>query len=333
MIHAASSVNKEANMAEFDEFKFPDEVEAEKQEQALGDKFEIEIEDDTPEVDRGKTPMPAPIAKELEKDELDGYDEAVKTKLKQMRKVWHDERREKEAAVREQQEAVTAAQRLYEENKRMRNLISSGEKEYASTIQNAAGMELEMAKRAFKEAYDAGDADRLVEAQQALQEANLKLMQAKNFKVPSLQEPETPVQTQPEQYQQPPRPDDKAVAWQKRNPWFGQDEEMTAAALGLHEKLRRKGVEIGSDGYYNELDNTIRRRFIERFPKWAEQQRQKAAEESNRSKPSTVVAPATRSTAPNKVKLKTSQVQLAKKFGITPEQYAREVLKLENSNG
>jgi hypothetical protein len=92
-------------------------------------------------------------------------------------------------------------------------------------------------------------------------------------------------------------------------------------------------VEIGSDGYYNELDNTIRRRFIERFPKWAEQQRQKAAEESNRSKPSTVVAPATRSTAPNKVKLKTSQVQLAKKFGITPEQYAREVLKLENSNG
>lgn len=318
---------------ERNEFKFPDEVEIKAPEAAQEDKFEIEIEDDTPEADRGKTPMPEPIAKELEKDELDGYDEAVKTKLKQMRKVWHDERREKEAALREQQEAVTAAQRLYEENKRMRSLISSGEKEYASTIQNAAGMELEMAKRAFKEAYDAGDADRLIEAQQALQEANLKLVQAKNFKMPALQEQETPVQTQPEQYQQPPRPDDKAVAWQKRNPWFGQDEEMTAAALGLHEKLRRNGVEIGSDGYYSELDNTIRRRFIERFPKWAEEQRQKAAAEAARSKPSTVVAPATRSTAPNKIRLKTTQVQLAKKLGLTPEQYAKEVLKLENTNG
>lgn len=313
------------------EFKFPDEIEDKgKPAQNAAPEIEIEIEDDAPVEDRGRQPLPKPLVEELEKDELDQYDDNVKTKLKQMRKVWHDERREKESALREQQEAVTLAQRLLEENKRIKGILSNGEKEYVSTIQSNADMELKMAQRAYKEAYEAGDSDKVLEAQQALQIANLKMMQVKNFKMPSLQEEEVPVQTQPVQYQPAPyvpEPDNKAVAWQNRNKWFGQDRGMTAFALGLHEDLRDNGVEVGSEEYYRELDKTMRKRFPEKFEE-QEDNRQQA-----RTRPGTVVAPAVRSTAPNKVKLKQSQVNLARKLGLTPEQYVKAQLELEARNG
>ena len=312
------------------EFKFPDEVESKgKPSQNAEPEIEIEIEDDAPAEDRGRQPLPKPLVEELERDELDQYDDNVKTKLKQMRKVWHDERREKESALREQQEAVGLAQRLFEENKRIKGILSTGEREYVSTIQSNADMELKIAQRAYKEAYDAGDSDKMMEANQALQMANLKMLQVKNFRMPSLQEDETPVQQQPVQYQPAPyvpEPDNKAVAWQKRNSWFGQDRGMTAFALGLHEDLRDNGIEVGSEEYYRELDNTMRKRFSEKFES-PEDNRQ------SRTRLGTVVAPAVRSTAPIKVKLKQSQVNLAKKFGLTPEQYWKAQQELEARNG
>ena len=312
------------------EYKFPDELESKgKPEQNAEPEIEIEIEDDAPPEDRGRQPLPKPLVEELERDELDQYDDNVKTKLKQMRKVWHDERREKESALREQQEAVGLAQRLFEENKRIKSILSTGEKEYVTTIQSNADMELKIAQRAFKEAYDGGDADKMMEANQAVQMANLKMLQVKNFRMPSLQEDETPVQQQPVQYQPAPyvpEPDNKAVAWQKRNSWFGQDRGMTAFALGLHEDLRDNGIEVGSEEYYRELDNTMRKRFSEKFES-PEDNRQ------SRTRLGTVVAPAVRSTAPIKVKLKQSQVNLAKKFGLTPEQYWKAQQELEARNG
>jgi hypothetical protein len=323
--------NKQNSGMDADEFKFPDEVEQDssKAEAKGDDALEIEIEDDTPEEDRGRAPMPKELVQELEKDELEAYDEGVKNKLKQMRKVWHDERREKEAALREQQEALTFAKKLLDENKRIKEILSQGEKEYVNVTQSAATLELDAAKRAYKEAYEAGDADKLIEAQQALQAANLKLIQAKNFKLPPLQEEEFPVQIPQQQVApQVPTPDSKALSWQQRNPWFGQDEEMTATALGLHQKLVRGGVEAGSDEYYASLDKTMRKRFPEIFEEPEEKPKAEA-----RSKPSTVVAPAVRSTSSNKIKLRASQVQLAKKLGLTPEQYAKEQIKLEAQNG
>ena len=312
------------------EYKFPDELESKgKPAQNAEPEIEIEIEDDAPPEDRGRQPLPKPLVEELERDELDQYDDNVKTKLKQMRKVWHDERREKESALREQQEAVGLAQRLFEENKRIKGILTTGEKEYVSTIQSNADMELRIAQRAYKEAYDAGDSDKMMEANQALQMANLKMLQVRNFRMPSLQEEEFQVQTQPVQYQPAPyvpEPDNKAVAWQKRNSWFGQDRGMTAFALGLHEDLKDSGVEVGSEEYYRELDNTIRKRFSEKFES-LEDNRQ------GRTRLGTVVAPAVRSTAPIKVKLKQSQVNLAKKFGLTPEQYWKAQQELEARNG
>jgi hypothetical protein len=320
-------------MAEFEkeDYKFPDEVEKVEikgkevnfdLENDEKPDFEVEVEDDVPPKDRNRTPMPKEIVEDLDRDELDQYDEEVKQRLVQMRKVYHDERREKEQALREQREAIEATNRLLAENKRIKEMLATGEKEYVSAVKNSVEMELDKAKREYREAYESGETDRIMDAQQKITEATLKLDRVNNFKLPPLQEEKFEVQRE-QQYQSVPKPDAKVQAWQERNTWFGQDEEMTAAALGLHEKLKRQGVQIGSDEYYATLDKTIRKRFPENF----------GEEESFKETPkktSTVVAPATRSTNAKKVKLSTSQVALAKKLGLTPEQYVREVIKLEN---
>jgi hypothetical protein len=320
-------------MPEFEkeEFTFPDEdKKVNVAENEAEGSFEIEIEDDTPAEDRNRQPMPKELVEELDKDELDKYDEATKQRLKQMRKVYHDERREKEAALREQREAVNLAQRLIEENKRIKNVLTTGEKEYVESMQTSANLQLEMAKRAYKDAYDSGDTDKQIEAQEAMQNANLKLMQIKNFKLPSLQEDNNSVQTQyQEQVQQNPvrQADPKLEKWLDSNDWYGSNKVMTAAALAVHEELVDSGYKAGSDVYYAELDKTMRNTFSGYF---SDSEPVKEKVESASTKPSTVVAPASRSTASNKIKLRASQVQLAKKLGLTNEQYAQAALKLEN---
>jgi hypothetical protein len=317
-----------------DEYKFPDEIDNDTNvDISVEDdgSIEIEIEDDTPEEDRGRTPVSQEVVRQLEveTDELDKYSKDAKDKLIKMKRVWHDERRAKEEAYREQQEAINMAKQLMNENQRMKAMIQNGSQEYAKTIQNSAHLELKMAQRAYKDARDMGDTDAEMEANQAMQAANLRLVQANNLRMPTLPEEQFVVQTPQEQVQPQQRPDNRAMNWQERNSWFGQDEEMTAAALGLHEKLKRQGVQVGSDEYYATLDRTIRRRFSENFesPEKAE------SDPVARTRPSMVVAPATRSTSSKKIKLKQSQLAISKKLGLTPEQYALEFRKLENKNG
>jgi hypothetical protein len=307
-----------------EDYKFPDEAASPDGEQESPG-FEIEVEDDTPPEDRNRTPMPKSLVEDLETDELDAYDSTVKEKLKQMRKVWHDERREKEAALREQNEAVSIAHRLIAENKRIRDILTTGEKEYVTTATVAANLELDKAKRDYKEAYDAGDTDKLIEAQQLMLAANMKASQIQNFRMPSLQEENYEVQM-PQQVPQTVRVDSKAEAWQERNPWFGENKSMTAFALGLHDELKDNGVTVGSDEYYSALDKTMRKRFPDAIG-----DKEPAQREQGR-RPPTVVAPSARSTAPQKVRLRQSQMNLIKKLGITPEQYVREFVK-ENRNG
>jgi len=313
------------------EFKFPDEMDekAEQEEQ----KLEIEIEDDTPEEDQGREPLPKEIVEKLDKDELSQYDEEVKQKLLQMKKAWHDERREKERALREHEEAVAYAKRLMEDNKKVRGVLQQGEKEFVENLKQSAEMGLLIAQREYKEAYESGDVDKITEATQKLQEANLKAMQAKNFRMPTLQEVETParIDTKPDEAFVP-EPDQKAVAWQKRNPWFGTNRAMTAFALGFHEDLRDNGVTVGSDEYYATLDKTMRKRFPEVFGNMSLTNDEESVEvqtQPQRKQPPTVVAPAVRSTASNKIKLSKRQVALAQKLGLTPEQYALELKRLE----
>ena len=295
------------------------------------DDIDLEIEDDTPAADKGKEPLPKEVVEDLEKDNLEDYSERVKTRMAQLRKVYHDERRAKESADRERQEAINYAKQIADENKKLKSSLSSGEETYLETLKSGLENQLNLAKRDYREAYDSGDTEKIIEAQQQMNDAQYRLSQAQSYQPrfkTALQNDEKDVYIQ---QNEPPafKPDNKAIAWQEKNDWFGKDEEMTSLALGLHEKLVRNGIDPASDEYYRRIDGTMQKRFPEYFGD-ATLDEEKPAE---RTKPSTVVAPATRSTAPKKVRLTKTQVALAKKFGLTPEQYARETLKLENANG
>jgi hypothetical protein len=285
---------------------------------------DIEVEDDTPEADRGREPMPKEIVDELEADELEDYSEKVKLRLKQMKKVWHDERREKEREAREKAEALSAAQRLLEENRKLKSTLSEGEQTLVGSFKQNAEFELEKAKRAYRDAYEAGDTDKVLDAQEQLNNAQFKLQQLSSYR-PALQQQEEEVQPLQQQVQVP-RPDSRTLAWQERNTWWGNDPEMTASALGLHQKLEReRGPQfVGSDEYWGVIDTTMHRRFPEYF---GESEPASSAKPAARTNKPAVVAPASRSTAPKKIVLRQSQLAIAKKLGLTPEQYARELAK------
>ena len=328
---------------EQDEFKFPDEVDDDKEVTNLdeggkvdGDDkgFDIEVQDDTPEQDRNAVPLDKETVDELEKDDLKDYSKKVKQRIDQMKKVWHDERRAKEAALREQQEAVRVAQQLLEENKKLKEAYSTGEKTYIEVAQGAAESGLQLAKRNYKEALDSGDSDAIADAQVALNEATYKAQQAKNFRPTTLQVEENEVQIPQSTYKEQPKVDPTTQKWLDKNTWYGADEEMTALALAVHSKLENSfGKQyVGSEEYFKRIDDTMRKRYPENFSDEVEVETQtRGGKPSQRTeaKSAPVVAPATRSTASKRIVLKASQVALAKKLGLSPEQYARELQKLE----
>lgn len=299
-------------MAEYEkqQFKFPDEIE---------DNIEIEIEDDMPAEDRANlSPMPEDIVKQLEEDDLESYSNEAKTKLHQLKKVWNDERRAKDQAVREQQEAINVAQQLIEENRRLKGRLSEGEKVLVTSVKSNITRDLDEAKKEFKEAYDSGDGDRLADAQEKLAEVKFKSQQMENYR----NEFDNPVEESYSTQQPQQRLDPKTQSWLDKNKWYGVDEDMSYLAMGVHRRLEKEGVPLGSDYYYQVIDAEMQKRFPDRLGT--------EPESKPSAKTSTVVASATRSTAPKKVKLNQTQLALAKKFKLTPEQYARELTKLEN---
>ena len=322
-------------MANFqkDEYKFPDEID---NSAPIEEEFEIEIVDDTPEEDRrNATPLPKEIVDEIEQDDLEAYTGAAKERLMQMKKAMHDERRAKEAADKERQEAVDFAQKVYQENQKLKTKLTAGEQVLLNNSKQSVVRELDEAKREYKEAYDSGDSDRLVEAQEKLTEIKMKAQDIERYR-PEYSEEALQSQEVDVQIQQPQRLDSKTQAWLDKNSWYGVDEDMSFLAMGVHRRLEREGVAIGSDHYYNVIDKEIHQRFPEKFENSEETKNSSETETKNSvktSKPSNVVAPATRSTSPKRVKLTPTQVQLAKKFNLTPEQYARELTKLESQNG
>ena len=202
-------------------------------------------------------------------------------------------------------------------------------KAYVSTAKENINRELDAAKRAYKEAYDSGNSELLVEAQEKLTEAKLKSSEIERYRPQydesSLQNEQNAVQIQ--QSQQQPRLDSKTQAWLDKNSWYGVDEDMSFLAMGVHKRLERDGVPTGSDHYWNVIDSEMRKRFPEKFQSGTTETKDSA------KKPATVVAPATRSTSPKKIRLTQTQLALAKKFKLSPEQYAMELTKLESQNG
>jgi hypothetical protein len=320
-------------MADTD-FKFPDEVD----DTSLDKKtepadIEVEIVDDVPPQDRGREPLPSEIVKELEDDDLEEYSDKVKKRLGQMKKVWHDERRAKEQASREREEALRFAHLREEENKQLKQRLGAGEKLFVAEVTKSTTAEIAAVKERLKQAYESGDSGAIADAQEELTDAKLKLKDYQRFK-PSLQEPTDGVETnreQPQPQQRTQSTDPKAEQWRQKNTWFGADEEMTALALGLHEKLVRSGVDPRSDDYYRRVNETMRKRFPENFE--GEPTQTTEVEKPTPRRAANVVAPATRSTAPQKVRLTPTAAALAKKMGITSEAYAKELIKLGNYNG
>ena len=292
---------------------------------------ELEIVDDTPEEDRiNAAPLPKEIVEEIDNDDLEAYSKEAKQRLLQMKKLINDERRAKEAIQRENEEAVRVANTIIEENKRLKGRLSDGEKIYVSTAKEKIASDLDQARRAYKEAYDSGDAERLVEAQERLTEVKFKSQEMDRY-IPqydenTLQSSEVDVQI-PQQQSQPTRLDSKTQAWLDKNKWYGTDDDMSFLAMGIHKRLEREGVPTGSDHYWNAIDTEIRRRFPEKFGEEA------GTKSPATTRKSTVVAPATRSTSSKKITLNTRQMELAKKFKITPEQYYNELVKTESQNG
>lgn len=287
------------------------------------DDIDIEVVDDTPKKDRGKKPSTPPD--ELTDDELESYSEKVRKRLQHFSKGYHDQRRMAEQAAREKAELEAFTARLVEENKKLKGTVGENQKAMLEQAKRMAERELEEAKSKFKSAYDAGESDAVVAAQEELTTAKLKAERVNNLKLPALQESETEVQPQTSA----PPVDDRAVEWQNANRWFGQDDEMTAFALGLHQKLVKQGVDPRSDDYYEKINSRMRQVFPDSFDDAEDE-----PEEPKPRRKTNVVAPATRSTAPKKIVLTQTQVALAKRLGVPLEEYAKQVaVELRKQNG
>jgi hypothetical protein len=322
-----------------EDFTFPDELDNDPKSDDIeididseGD-VDIEIEDDTPVADRNRKPLDKEV-EDPSDEEIEQYGDKVQKRIKELAHARHDERRAKESAIREREEAINVAQQIMEENRRLKNYVSTGEQTYAGVLKEKAQAELEMARRKYKEAAESYDSDAMLEAQEALQDAKLRLSQAENFKPTPLQDENKEVYSQPIQQQQP-RLDEKTLRWQAKNQWFGSDgyEEMTAMAIALHTKLvNSNGPEFArTDEYFERIDARLREKFPEVY---GGEERDKTRETPTKKPPATVVASGTRSSgAKSKVKLTKTQEAVARKLGLTPQQYAKEVLKLEALNG
>ena len=322
-----------------EDFEFPDEKETKenKKQAAAEDDFSFEIEDDTPEEDRGRKAAPPP--EDPSEDELASYDEKVQSRIKKFTRGYHDERRAKEEALRERQAAEAYAKQILEENKRLQQQLATGSQAYIEQSKSTADIELVSAKKKYKEAYEAGDVDALADAQAEIARATLKVEKAQGLKPIEVEEKDDfkPAVEEPTQPKLAPR----TQKWIETNSdWYGVDDEMTMTALGLDKKLARQyGPDyVGTKEYFETIDKTMRKRFPEHFedaqsheededpPKRSSE----PAEETPRraTKSATVVAPASRSTPPNRVRLKASEAAIARRLGVPLEQYAKQVALL-----
>jgi hypothetical protein len=293
----------------------------------IGDtEFEVDIVDDTPEEDKGKPRRAEEAEAQVpEDDEISNYGENVQKRIKQLKYEFHEERRRKEEASRLQEEAVSYARQIHEENQRLKKTLAEGEGVLVEQAKGRVEAELDKAKAAYKEAYEIGDPDKLIEAQE-----KLTSLQNEKFRVQSYKPKPQEAEALPENIAVKPKvaePDERTKAWASENQWFGEDTEMTGFAFGVHESLVKSGInpQTQADEYYSRIDASMRQRFPDKFGG-------QEVEEAPARQTGNVVAPASRSAKkPRRVQLTSTQVSLAKRLGLSPEQYAAQLLK-ESSN-
>ena len=291
----------------------------------LDDGLEVEVVDDTPEPDRGKPKAPEVAADDGGADEadLEGYSDSVKKRISKLKFEQHNERRAKEEAVRIREEAIRYAEKLRKENEELRKAYAAGETVMVDQTKARLESELAATKKAYKVAYEAGDSDALLAAQEKLTTLLNEQQRVAAYR-PRGAEAVVPSQPQPQAQQQVqvPKPDERAMKWAESNPWFMTDKAMTGYVMGIHETLIAEGVDPKSDLYYTKIDTAVRRTFPDKFDDV------KVEEKASRRQAGPVVAPAARSTkAPRKVTLTSSEAALAKRLGVSLQEYAAQKLK------
>lgn len=288
------------------------------------DKFEIEIVDDTPEEDRGRPRKAEDAEPEIpDEDELDKYSEGVQKRMKKMTYEVNEQRRNKEEAIRLREEALKYAESIKAENERLRQSLEQGEQTLVSQAKGRVQAELDRAKVAYKEAIDAGDSDLILEANDKVTALRIEADKIANYRPQKRPAP----QPQPQYQQQAPakpQVDPRALEWGKKNTWFENPEtpEMTGYAYGLHQKLVQSGIDPNTDQYYTEIDKAMRRVFPDKFDDG-----QVEVQAPQRQGGSVVAAPSRTTKKSRTVRLTSTQASLAKRLGLTNEQYAAQLMK------
>ena len=295
--------------------------------------IDINVVDDRPEEDQA---YPTP---EKSESELDDYGTKVQKRIKKLRREFHEERRAKEASDRLANEAVNYTQSLQVENQRLIKLVQNSQDALTQQSKHRAQASLSIAEENFKKAHESGDPGAIASAQKDLTNAQLAQAYAPsvsqkiidNWKREVLAEGNVAPEQQQHVPQEQVEPDPKAIEWQERNPWFGTDTEMTSLAYGVHERLvRDEGVDPDTDEYYQLIDQRMKEIFPVQFSgDNSSSDGAVVVETAPRQKANPVVAPAVRGggPTPSRVTLTQTQVRLAKRLGLTPQQYAAQLMK------
>lgn len=271
---------------------------------------DLEIVDDTPDADKGKQHLGDV---DLPEEEIEQYSSNVQKRIGQLKRAYHDERREKERFSREQKEAIHYAQSIQEQNAKLQEQLKNGENVLVESQKERVDARILQAERDYKLAYESGDPDKMVKAQKDIAKFSVQQREVENYR-PIYQ---APLQAQQTPVQQEIVPDERTKQWVSNNRWFETDAVLRGAAFGVHDQLVAKGVQAGTDEYFTQIDSVMRENFPDKF---------------GTRKPANVVAPASRSSGSTKVKLTKTQVSIAKRLGVPLEKYAEHVIK-EQANG
>ena len=298
--------------------------------------LEVEVVDDTPEEDRrpAKAEDASPdVDDETVDKEISDYSKRAGERIAKIKYEYHEERRAKEAATRESAEAVQRLQTLMAENQRLQAMVDQGGEVLNKQAHNNALWAKQNAQEAFKKAYEEGNAEEMTKAQELLSKATLAEQQSTNMAATLQQQI---AQNLPQPEIQAAQPDPDMQAWAQKNPWFMGSEpvhkEMTSYAMYVDQSLQAQGIDPASKSqeYYNEVDNAMRKQFPTFFGATSTPEVEVSQEEAPKRQPSTVVASATRDSGnkkPTQIRLTQTQVRLARQLGISPEQYANQLLR------
>jgi hypothetical protein len=295
-----------------------------------GSDMEVEVEEEkVEEVQAKPEPEPAPPPPKPDEPELEGIE--TQGAEKRIRKL-----------IRQRKERDEEINKLMEHNNQLQSKLNTKETEVASNVKQNIELsskqvedKIELARAAYLNAFDGGDKEQLLSAQEILNQAQFEKQKIEDARTAfdqyeTTQQNQQTVQQQQEQFQ----PEPKAMRWASENDWFGQDQIMTYGALEIDKQLKEEGYDPSEDDFYVEVNKRLQDTFPNKFSGNTEEQNSQPRQQE--TSPAQVVAGTSRSpsTSSNrKVKLSQEDIRLANKWKIPLEVYAAEKLKVDKAEG